>query len=128
MEAWLGRALECCRRSGGEGSSGVVRPLALRTALPAALNLLIWNWETSNKKGASLYVGVFISRFRALTITILHVCVLAVATVVPQAFDRLVQLLRALEEGGAGDSAGLSVSGLAGLLGQQAPTRYVKVR
>lgn len=52
---------------------------------------------------------------------------LAVATVVPQAFDRLVQLLQALEEGAGGggesSSVGLSIPGLASLLGQQAPTR-----
>lgn len=46
------------------------------------------------------------------------------ATVVPQAFERLVQLLQALQENGAAESVGLSIPGLATLLGQQAPTRY----
>lgn len=46
-----------------------------------------------------------------------------VAIVVPQAFERLVQLLQALEEGGAAETGGLSIPGLATLLGQQAPTR-----
>jgi hypothetical protein len=29
----------------------VVTTLALSKALPAAADLLFWNWETSNKKG-----------------------------------------------------------------------------
>lgn len=59
------------------------------------------------------------------------------ATVVPQAFERLVQLLQALEEqqeqqaqgstmASGGGALPLSVSGLATMLGQQAPTRCVR--
>lgn len=55
--------------------------------------------------------------------TCVHTHYVAVATVVPQAFERFVQLLQALEESGASESVGLSVPGLAALLGQQAPTR-----
>jgi hypothetical protein len=49
-----------------------------------------------------------------------------VATVVPQAFEQLVQLLQTLaldNSGAAAKQVGLSVPGLAALLGQQAPTR-----
>ena len=49
----------------------VIDALSLKSALPTAANFLFWNWETTNRR---------------------------VATVVPSAFERLVQLLQALEK------------------------------
>ncbi|TFJ82302.1 hypothetical protein NSK_006421 [Nannochloropsis salina CCMP1776] len=73
LETWLLRAAESIQAAEAAGTPALKRlsaALGLARALPTALDLLLWNWETSNRR---------------------------VASVVPSAFERLLQLLQTLE-------------------------------
>ncbi|GAB5035431.1 Hypothetical protein NocV09_02600720 [Nannochloropsis oceanica] len=87
LETWLLRAAEYVHAATATAAAplgGVVDALSLKSALPTTANFLFWNWETTNRR---------------------------VATVVPSAFERLVQLLQALEKLGEGGKEGERIEG-----------------